>query len=534
MTAGRLLAAVLVLAAGAASSAEPRRASGRLATDPTLVRTTGGTVRGAREGELLVFRGIPFAAPPAGDLRWRPPAAPEPWAGVRDALAFGPPCPQLDEQGGFEGEEDCLQLNLWAPAAGRPGELLPVMVFIHGGGHVQGSATERAGSGELLYDGAELARRGGVVAVTVQYRLGALGFVSVPALDAERADGGSGNLGTLDLVAALAWLRDNLAGFGGDPSRVMIFGESAGAVETCMLLVARPAAGLFSSALMQSGGCSARSLAEAREAGAELVAAAGCASAGDVPACLRALTTDQVLLAIPATASVSGPQGPFQPVADGVVIPGDPLESIRTGRHHAVPFVVGANADETGRDAPLLATDAEYRAAVLALAGGSQLLADLVLARYPSAGYPSPRAAYVALTSDAKFICTARRVAEAAREGQSLPVWRYHFARAYRGGSALLESFGAFHGAEIPYVFGSLDIAGYDPPPEEVALSAAMLGAWSSLATHGDPGPVHGVPWPQYAAGDDPYLLLDAPVAAGDGVRTPQCDFWDGLLSGGR
>ena len=482
----------------------------------------------------MVFRGVPFAAPPVGPLRWRPPVLPVVWAGVRDAREFGPPCPQLDDNGMVVGEEDCLQLNLWRPAARTSAELLPVMVFIHGGGHVQGSATVEAGRGEILYDGAELARRGHVIAVTVQYRLGALGFVSIPELDAERADGGSGNLGTLDLVAALDWLRRNVAAFGGDRNRVMIFGESAGAVETCMLLVARPAAGLFSSALMESGGCTARTLISARTAAAELVAAAGCAGAGDIPSCLRSLSAEQVVLALPSPAAVTGPQGPFQPVVDGVVIPDDPLDVIASGRHQHVPLVVGANADETGRDAPLLMSENQYRAAVLALAGGSQLLADLVLARYPAADYDSPRAAYVAVTTDAKFVCTARRTVRAARAGQDLPVWRYYFARPYRGDSALLEAFGAFHGAELPYVFGNLQIAGYDPPPEEEALSAAMLGAWASFAANGDPGPVQGVPWPQAASGDDPYLLLDVPVTAGDGVRTEQCDFWDVLLGSGQ
>ncbi len=524
------VAVLALLLAVAPANGEIRRPAGRVGGEPEIVRVEQGMLRGSREGEVVVFRGVPFAAPPVGPLRWRPPAPPEAWSGTRDAREFGPPCPQLDDNGMVVGEEDCLQLNLWRPAARTPGELLPVMVFIHGGGHVQGSATVEAGRGEILYDGAELARRGHVVAVTVQYRLGALGFVSIPELDAERADGGSGNLGTLDLVAVLQWLRCNLAAFGGDRERVMIFGESAGAVETCMLLVARPADGLFSSALMESGGCVARSLTSARSSAAELVAAAGCVGAPDVAACLRALPAEQLVLALPSPASVTGPQGPFQPVVDGVVIPDDPLDVIASGRHHHVPLVVGANADETGRDAPLLMSENQYRAAVLALAGGSQLLADLVLARYPAADYASPRAAYVALTTDVKFVCTARRVVRAARVGQDLPVWRYYFARPYRGGSALLESFGAYHGAELPYVFGNLRIAGYDPPPEEEALSAAMLGAWTSFAANGDPGPAQGVPWPQAASGDDPYLLLDVPVTAGDGVRTEQCDFWDVLL----
>ena len=522
---------LLAIAAPAVAGAQARRARARAVPEPEIVRVEQGLLRGSREGQVVVYRDIPFAAPPVGPLRWLPPEPPTPWQGVREAAEFGPPCPQLDDNGAYFGDEDCLQLNVWTPAVRSPGKLLPVMMFIHGGGHVQGSATVEAGPGEILYDGSELARRGRAVAVTVQYRLGALGYVSIPEIDAERGDGGSGNLGTLDLVAALGWLHRNVAAFGGDPDRVMVFGESAGAVETCMLLVATPAAGLFSSALMESGGCSAHSLSTAHTTAAELVSAVGCSGATDIAACMRALPADDVVLALPSPPSVSGPQGPYQPVVDGVVIPDDPLDMIAAGRHHQVPLVVGANAQETGRDAPLTMTEDQYRAAVLVLAGGNQALADLALAHYPVSDYGSPRAAYVALSSDVKFICTARRVVRAARSGQDLPVWRYFFARAYQGGSALLEAYGAYHGAELPYVFGDLHIAGYDPPPEEEALSDAIVGAWTSLAANGNPGVVQGVPWPQAASGDDPYLRLDVPVSAGDGVRNEQCDFWDGILS---
>jgi para-nitrobenzyl esterase len=514
----------------AAAWAQVRHVMPRLTPSTEVVRVEQGLLRGSREGDVLVFRDIPFAAPPVGDLRWSPPEPPPAWTGVRDAFAFGPPCPQLDDSGVVVGDEDCLQLNIWSPVSRPLGELLPVMMFIHGGGHVQGSATVEAGPGAILYNGAAPATRGDAVVVTVQYRLGALGYVSIPQLDAERADGGSGNLGTLDLIAALGWVHRNVAVFGGDPHRVMVFGESAGAVETCMLLVARPAAGLFSSALMESGGCSARSLAVAHQTASQLVAAAGCSGAADVPACMRELPANAVVRALPVPASVIGPQGPYQPVVDGVVIPDDPLTVIATGNHNQVPFVVGANAQETGRDAPLVMTEADYRSDVLALAADNQSLAALILTRYPVSDYGSARDAYVALTTDAKFVCTARRVARAARTGQQLPVWRYVFARAYQGGSALLESFGAFHGAELPYVFGDLQAPGYDPPQVEQDLSDGMIGAWSSLAATGDPGAVQGIAWPRYTSGDDPYLRLDVPVVAGDGVRSSQCDFWDSLI----
>ncbi|MEW6338865.1 MAG: carboxylesterase family protein [Acidobacteriota bacterium] len=509
-------------------AATPRRHLQRSLGD--VVAVEGGVIRGAREGAALAFRAIPFAAPPLGENRWRPPAPVEPWAGVRDATAFGPRCPQFDDDANPVGGEDCLQLNLWAPTGASTGSRLPVLFFIHGGGHVKGSASQRAGDGTYLYDGGNLAARAGAVVVTAQYRLGPLGFVAHPAFAAESPEGVAGNYGTLDLVAALEWVERNVARFGGDPSRVMIFGESAGAVETCMLLVSPRAAGLFSAALMQSGGCVANGAVKAAQVAEDLASATGCAASADTAGCLRAIPAWDLLRALPMDVSTITRQTGYQPNVDGVVIPDAPLDVIASGRHNRVPLVVGANADETARESVAIVTEAQYREAVLALAGGSQLLADVILDRYPVAEYGgSPRLAFTALTSDVSFICPARKTARAALGGQAHPVYRYFFTHPWSNGGVLLEALGAFHGIELAHVFDHLTIEGYRPTAGELALRDAIVASWRALAATGSPSPAEGPIWPPAEAGADPYLDLGVPIEAGEGVRTAQCDFWESL-----
>lgn len=522
---GLLVAGVATLGVSGAQGRTPRPRISRAVGD--LAVTESGLVRGVRSGDTFAFKGIPFAAPPVGELRWRPPAPPLPWAGVRAAEAFGPKCPQLDAADAVVGDEDCLTLNVWTPSESTPSSRLPVLFFIHGGGHVQGSASEQAGGGEYFYDGANLARRAQAVVVTVQYRLGALGFVAIPALGPESPSGVAANFGLFDLVAALEWVTRNITSFGGDPARVLAFGESAGAVETCMLVASPLGAGLFSAALMESGACVASPRAEAEVVGSELVTAAGCASAADVPACLRGLAAAEVVLAIPAHASVGGRGSGFQPAVDGLVLSDLPESLLAAGRHNRVPLVVGANADETGRDAPLLADEAAYRAAVLALVGGSQVVADAILQRYPVGEYGTPRKAYVALTSDAKFICTARRAARAAAAGGS-PVWRYFFTHALDNGGAVQHALGAFHGLELAFVFDHLEVAGYVPTAGERELAAVIVASWAGLAATGDPA-VPGAPWPPYDPVRDTFQQLEDPPSTGEGIRTAQCDFWDSL-----
>jgi para-nitrobenzyl esterase len=486
--------------------------------EPGLVITSHGPVRGVADGATWAFRGIPYAQPPTDARRFAPPEPLGCFPGAPAAFAatdFGARCPQRDADGVVVGAEDCLTLNVWVPQA--PAAVpRPVMVFIHGGGNVQGS------SAEPVYDGDELATSGGVVVITINYRLGALGFLAHPALAAERPEGVSGNWGILDQIAALAWVRDEIAAFGGDPARVTIFGESAGARDVCVLLASPRAAGLFHGAIMQSGGCTDPTEGEAESFGAEWAAAAGCAGAADLPACLRGLDLAEVMATLPQEASVlSG--NDYQPNVDGAVLPEPPIDAIAAGRHNAVPFMVGANADETGRYAPAITTEMQYQQAVQAM---FPLLYMQVLAQYPAAAYPTPRRALVALTSDARFICPSREVARAGAAAPTPPVWRYFFTHP-------ATPLGAVHGIELVYVFGTFEsIAGDTPSAADLALATALQGYWTRFAATGDPNGDGAPVWPAYdgAGGADPFLDLAATPVAGDGVRTAQCDFWEALL----
>jgi para-nitrobenzyl esterase len=495
------------------------------ATEPGVVQTDRATVRGVESDGVWGFRGIPYAAPPIGALRFAPPAPPACASEEIAAMEFGPACPQFETAGGaVVGSEDCLTLNVWSAALDGSA---PILFFIHGGGNVQGSASQAA-AGRAIYDGEAFARATGSVVITINYRLGPLGFMAHPGLTAESEHASSGNYGTLDQIAALEWVRRNAGAFGGDPARVLVFGESAGAVNTCMMVVSPLASGLFSAALMESGGCPARPLATRESEGVDLSTAAGCEDDADPIACLRALDTTALLEARPGVADVAGlSAGNYGPAIDGWVITEDPFDTLENGRHNRVPFAIGANSDETSRAVPMITTPAQYEMAVR-MTFGPLGIADAVLAAYPVGDYPTPRAAYVQLTSDAKFVCGARRIARAAAAGQDEPVYRYHFTHALDSGP--IAAFGAWHGLEVLFVFGVLDVAGYVPSAGEVALSQSMMGYWSRFGATGDPNGGSAVTWPEYDAALDNHLVLDDPIGTAEDVRTAQCDFWDSLV----
>ena len=402
-----------------------------------VVQTTSGPLRGARDGETWAFKRVPFAAPPVGERRFQPPAAPDCPGEALDATRLGPVCPQLDGDA-FVGDEDCLHLNVWAPAAA--GAARPVMVWIHGGGNSVGSAVYP------LYDGRRLAEAGDVVVVTVNYRLAQLGFLGHASFGAEGAMG-QGNFGLLDQIAALGWVRDNIAAVGGDPSNVTIFGESAGARDVCALVAAPGAAGTFHRAVMQSGACKFLPTRQAAEQQAASVASAvGCAGAADVPACLRALSAEALIRALPGDPS-SLSSSPYNPMIDGAVLPEQPEAAIRAGRHHRVPFAVGRQR-RRDRQTPRPRSRPRRQYQTLVRAQLPPLLAEQALAQYPASAYPTPRAAYVRLTSDLRFVCPSREIAKAVDAAQAEPVYRYFFQHR-------ASPLGAVHGLDIPYVFGT-------------------------------------------------------------------------------
>ncbi|MBN2491289.1 MAG: carboxylesterase family protein [Planctomycetes bacterium] len=537
----RLMAAALVILALIPLSSLAAAQAAERADDATLVVLDTGKITGSVSTDqppVRVYRGIPYAAPPTGERRWKPPAPAEPWTDVRAATAFGPACPQPAPVLGTNPRaqsEDCLYLNLWT-AAERAEERRPVMVWIHGGGFTTGAGSQP------YYDGSTLARQGAVV-VTINYRLGPFGFLAHPALSAESPRQVSGNYGLLDQIAALEWVRRNIAVFGGDPARVTIFGESAGAVSVGWLLVSPLARGLFHRAILQSGTAGGRLRHVSRTwQGREPMEAVGSRLAGELgvepgtdlaaaAARLRALDAETILAAARPAQGLFGRGVKFGPVLDGWVAPDDPWALLGRGEFGRVPILVGANADEGTVFLRQLDVKRKlgYRLLLQSFAGEH---ADELYACFPAATNRDVPAALNRLVTITAFVAPARALArEVARHGGK--AWLYHFTRAAATGR--FASTGAFHGAEIPYVFGRL-AASPDAPRrqfryEEIdrRLAAAMSAAWVRFATAGDPGG-EGLPeWPAYDPAEDRLLVFGNEIAAAAGLEREACDLADRL-----
>ena len=501
------------------------------------VEIEGGRVQGAAldpDKTVYGFKGIPFAAPPTGDLRWRPPAPVPAWSGVRSCTAYGPTCPQLKLPPPFDQDlgpmdENCLYLNVFA-AAREARERRPVMVWMHGGGFYGGSGSTDA------YEGRSLAGRG-VVLVTINYRLGPLGFLAHPWLSAESGRGVSGNYGLLDQIAALGWVQRNIAAFGGDPDRVTIFGESGGARSVCFQMSTPLSRGLFHRAIIQSGSPyrALGRLSEPRgglpaieEQGAALARKLGCHNLADlrrVPA--EALVQAARARTAPLISPWATPQLPADsdliagPVLDGWVLPEDPLDLFREGRQAPVPVIVGSN-------------DAEASLFLGGLAGSSggpaERLEGLfpghveeILAAYPELSGAEPLIVLNRVLTDAIWTHPARALARSVnRSGRK--AFLYFFTKGRLG---RLERFGAFHGIEIRFALGT-DLTAKEPFTEEDwTLSRAMQAYWVRFAETGDPtGP--GAPaWPAYEEARDLCQELGAEIKAGPHPWGKACDVFD-------
>ena len=535
-----LLAAGLLAAAAVPAAAQGGSSAVALSADAP-VAVTGGLVQGteAAVAGVVAFEGIPFAAPPVGELRWRPPAPVVPWDGVRDAGEAGAICVQGGGQG-VDQSEDCLFLNVWAPA--ETGEPLPVLYWIHGGGYTGGSGSTS------IYDGSRLAADGAVV-VTINYRLNVFGFLAHPALSAESPHRASGNYGLLDMVAGLEWVRDNIASFGGDPGRVTIFGESAGGGAVMSVMLMPQSEGLFHGAIAQSNWIHGWDRPLAGDAGdltpaeAQGTAVAAALGAGGLDpeaalAAMRAAPAGDVLTAIGA-----GAGSPFlrtghvwAPNVDGWAIPDDPLAMYAEGRQHPVPLVVGMNGNEGSlmtrgfsMDGP--ETFVEHLESVYP----DDFAADL-LAHY-DATTETVRERFDYLVHDLYFAGPVR--AHARDQSAVAPVWMYHFTRVPP--TPWGEALGAHHAAELVYVFGTLTTS--DEPGErplglsplgdftevDTGLSETMRAYWIRFAAGGDPnGP--GLPaWPVWDPASDRYLELGVEVSAGDGLHVEGAALWDRL-----
>jgi para-nitrobenzyl esterase len=494
------------------------------------IATDNGVIRGVMQGESRAWLGVPYAAPPVDALRWKPPQPVADWDGVRDANGFGYVCAQTFSPFGSASEdEDCLYLNVWAPSEGRD---LPVMVWLHGGAFVYGSGSAP------YYTGRYLAEQRDVVIVTVNYRLGALGFLAHPAFRGEDAAFPSaGNYGLLDQLAALRWVQRNIAAFGGDPKRVTLFGESAGGFSTCLHYTSRDTTELFHAAISESGLCTEPSLLPARadaEANALSVATELGCTGGDVAACLRAKTPMQLLAVTGVQPTAEQPPGgPFYlddsglsgPNLDGVVITSTPKDRFAAGDYAPRPLLLGSNLDEgTLFHISILAkevtTEAEMRAALERRFGAQHV--DAIVAMYPLASYPSPNRALAEISGDALFVCPTRRAARSAAAAGA-PVYLYSFEQELD--NPAIADLGVFHAAELPFVFNTGDVFPFGRiGTAQRPVADAMQDAWTTFAATTKPGDA----WPRYDASDQLYVLGPTSQTR-SGHKAARCDFWDSL-----
>ncbi|HEY6817561.1 MAG TPA: carboxylesterase family protein [Croceibacterium sp.] len=509
-----LWAALALALAAAPAAAEIRQAD-----------VTGGTVEGEVADGLSQFKGIPFAAPPVDDLRWQAPQPVVPWLGTRQANAFGPACMQgetLARQMGTTApiSEDCLYLDIWTPAAAADAKL-PVVVWIYGGGFNAGATSVP------LYDGANFARQG-VVFVSLAYRLGPFGFLATPELSAESGMG-SGNWGLLDLVAGLAWVRANVAQFGGDPGNVTILGHSAGSMAVSNLVASPLARGLFDKAIAESGATFAPPQGAAW-AGGNISTLAYAETNGQAwLESLGARTLEQAR-ALPAQALDEAQRAPgapaFRPVMDGVVVPGDQYALWGEHRFADVPLLVGATSAEWGAQ-PTTATDFEER---VRRDYGER--APALLAVYPHASDAEASTSATLLGTDS-FVWNAYTWARLQAEKGTVPVFAYRFHRP-----TAQNPLGSPHGSEVALVFGNEDKRPSRPGWSEAdrALSRQLQGYWVNFARTGDPnGP--GLPaWPAFAAGRATVMQLGAetgPIALPGSDRLAALDGYFAWRRGG-
>ncbi|HJN45448.1 MAG: carboxylesterase family protein [Vicinamibacterales bacterium] len=494
----------------------------------TPVGVTGGLVQGAlseTNPEVIAFKGIPYAAPPVGDLRWKPPTPVAAWTDVRNTSTFGSRCVQ-GGRNATDQSEDCLFLNVFAPR--EIAEPLPVMVWIHGGGYTGGAGSNG------IYDGTNLAARD-VVLVSINYRLNVFGFYAHPALSAESPHGASGNYGLLDMVASLEWVRDNIAAFGGDPNRVTIFGESAGAGAVMSLMVVPQAEGLYHGAIAESDWIYGwdRPLSGTGSAEADGTRVAEELGVSDPAASLdelRAASAVDVLAAFQAAGNspFTREDAAWAPNVDGWVIPDDPIDMYETGRQHDVPLVVGMNGNEGSMFSRGLQVDdgAGFEAHVRQVYPQQ---ADAALAHYAVGDDSAVAAAVDHLIHDMYFAGPVRLHARAHAQ-KSSPAWLYHFTHVppTPGG----ERMGSHHAAELGYVFGNLNNGDYTDVDHQI--SNTMMDYWVQFATTGNPNTAGQPAWPTYDPKTDEYLEIGETVATHTDLHTGASDLFDAFQASRR
>jgi para-nitrobenzyl esterase len=499
--------------------------------DEPVVWTEAGLVRGITANGAQEFLGIPYAAPPVGDLRWKPATPVTRWRRIRDAQTLPPACPQLASTNGPESTaEDCLYLSVYRPARFHEffERRLPVLIWIHGGGFLNGSSSQQ--------DASEMASVTHTVVVMINYRLNVFGFLALPSLSAEAPDDSSGNLGLLDQQAAMRWVQRNIAAFGGDPQNVTIAGESAGGGSVCFHLASPTAAGLFDRAVIQSGAfdltllgeraggpCGATTLADAEQKGRAFAASVGCSDSATEAVCMRSKSAEELLNASSSfTAEVN---------ASGAVLPVPVLDAIQSGRWNRVPVILGSNHDElqptaalTGLGYPL--DPGVYEIAVDVLFGA---YAPQVLAEYPATNYSDPAFALGALLTDTAFACPTDKLR--ALLSTLTPTYGYEFddPNAPPGVQSGMPS-GAYHSADVQYLFAYTPSHGV-LSPDQKALSLQMIRYWAAFADQGRPEVPRAPHWPRFDTQSHRILSFqpNGSIPIEDFAQFHHCSFWSAL-----
>jgi para-nitrobenzyl esterase len=472
-----------------------------------VATTAQGQVIGKMKSGIAVFRGIPYAKAPVGDLRWHAPLPHDAWATPIKAFQDGSECMQPKSVGKPDsaGSEDCLTLNIWATPINKTPA--PVMVFIHGGFYVEGSSDAKEAGLVRAQDGQGLASQGRLVVVSFNYRLGVMGFLASPQLDDGSPESQSGNFGLMDQIAALKWIQENIAAFGGDPKRVTVFGQSAGASSILTLLASPMSEGLFSQAIIESGYLKAVPRTEAFEMSSKLVKASNCekSTPQETAQCLRALSASEVIASVPSSAR-EGTDGLFVPNQDGWIIP-EPLDqAYGLGHVRKIPVVMGTNTDEaaslaTSLYGPAIKNEDQFADTITTSYGAP--FWEKAKSVYANATYGAPQNQLVQLATDSIFTCP---ISTLAREHAPFAkTWRYVFNHHIH--FPIISHLGAFHGVELLYVFGSVPKL-LEIVPTERHLSTIMRNYWSSFARNGDPNVVGQPEWPGFQVGDESALQI--------------------------
>jgi para-nitrobenzyl esterase len=510
--------------------------AGPARADSPIVTTDSGPVQGVGTPTLTKFLGIPYAAPPVGALRWQPPQPPTPWMAPVDASAFRSHCAQSTSPfGQVSSSEDCLYLNVYVPNhkgfARDVHKRKPVMVWIHGGAFQVGESDD--------YDPTRLVVQGDVVVVTINYRLGALGFMAHPALSAESPNGVSGNYGILDQQLALHWVQDNIKAFGGNPKKVAIFGESAGGASVHAQIASPGAAGLFQRAIVESGALFTQpTLSAAESLGSTLATNVGCSS--QTAACLRAVSVADLLTAQGTDLTSSSPN------IDGVVLPEPMRDAFAAGHFNKVPVMEGSNHDEFRLFVALLIEipngplqPDQYENAIATILNVPPSSASLLAQIYPLANYPSPGVALGTLATDAAFSCNARKADDLFAGFVNTYAYEFNDQNAPELFLPPVSfPYGAAHASEIQYLFDVPNQTGAGPlTTDQQQLAGLMVKYWAKFARSGKPR-VSKVPkWPAYQTVDVlsqkiMSLVAPTPVAQFGGAfgTDHKCGFWNPLI----